>query len=131
MYYTKLDNRKWIFYTTHENKKYYLYQIRTTRIVRHTLIKNWRNPFDPEFEEYMKNRISKLSKSSVWSRKATKVAKKSNFICKVCEKELLPTQELDIHHVLPKKLGGTDKLTNLLLLHRECHKQVTHTKNVE
>jgi 5-methylcytosine-specific restriction endonuclease McrA len=43
---------------------------------------------------------------------------------------LSPGQDLDIHHVLPKKLGGTDMVANLILLHRECHKQVTNTKSI-
>lgn len=113
-----------------KKKKYYLYQIGKTPIVRHSLIKKGRNPYLSEFAEYFQRRIGNLSKSSVWGMKAQKVGKKTNFCCKVCEKELLPNQELDIHHIVPKKLGGTDSMKNLILLHRECHKQVTHTKDI-
>ena len=35
-YYTKVDNRKWVFYTNYGNKKYFLYPIRKTPIVRHS-----------------------------------------------------------------------------------------------
>lgn len=129
-YYTKVENRKWVFYTNYGNKKYFLYPIRKTPIVRHSQIKKGRNPYLPEFEQYFKNRIGKIAKASVWRIKTQKIRKKTNFLCKVCDGALSPGQELDIHHVLPKKLGGTDNIKNLIVLHRECHKQVTNTKSL-
>lgn len=127
-----MGRRKWTFYgTTDQGKKYYLYQIGKTPIVRHSLTKKGRNPYLPEFQEYFELRAKNVSKTGVWSFKAKNVGKKTNFVCKVCNEILMPGQELDIHHVLPKKLGGTDSLRNLIILHRECHKQVTNTKNAK
>ena len=128
-YYTKLGNRKWNFFTYDGKKAYYLYQIRKTPIVRHSQIKKGRNPYLPEFEEYFRRRLRNMSKASVWSIKTKKIRKKTNFLCKVCNEAQSPGQEQDIHHVLPKKLGGSDIISNLIVLHRECHKQVTNTKS--
>jgi 5-methylcytosine-specific restriction endonuclease McrA len=38
-------------------------------------------------------------------------------------------EETEIHHIVPKKFGGGDEFSNLLLLHKECHKQLTYTKS--
>jgi hypothetical protein len=37
-------------------------------------------------------------------------------------------EELRTHHVIPKKLGGTDALDNLRLLHLYCHRQIHSNK---
>jgi len=39
------------------------------------------------------------------------------------------SEVLHTHHVLRKSRKGSDDLTNLLVLHEECHMQVTYTKN--
>lgn len=39
------------------------------------------------------------------------------------------SEVLHTHHVLRKSRKGSDALTNLLVLHEECHMQVTHTQN--
>ena len=36
---------------------------------------------------------------------------------------------LHTHHVLRKSYKGSHALTNLLVLHEECHMQITHTQN--
>jgi 5-methylcytosine-specific restriction endonuclease McrA len=43
---------------------------------------------------------------------------------------LSPDQMIEIHHIKPKKLGGSDKLSNLIALHQQCHRVVTHTKDI-
>ena len=35
----------------------------------------------------------------------------------------------DVHHVLPKSKGGDDRLSNLQMLHINCHKQI-HSRSV-
>lgn len=84
-YFKKVGGRKWKFCVTDRlGKTYYLYQIRKTPIVRHTLTKKGRNPYLPEFTEYFERRVRSISKSGVWSLKAKLAAKNSNFVCKVC-----------------------------------------------
>jgi hypothetical protein len=35
----------------------------------------------------------------------------------------------ELQYTLVKKFGGSDPPSNLVVLHRECHRQVTFTKN--
>ena len=47
--------------------------------------------------------------------------------CLVCGDNIDNGESIDIHHKTPRKLGGTDKLDNLAMLHTNCHRQV-HSK---
>lgn len=128
-YFTKVGDRKWIFHAVKGKKKFFLYQIRKTPIVRHGMIKKGSNFYLPEEENATIKQSFKISNASIWGWKTKKIGMKTKFVCKVCNTSMAPHQSLDIHHILPKKLGGADNFKNLILLHRECHKQVTHTKN--
>lgn len=44
--------------------------------------------------------------------------------CNICNETFLEEDIMEIDHIIPKKLGGTDEYSNLQLLHRHCH----HTK---
>jgi len=39
------------------------------------------------------------------------------------------TEPYEIHHIQRVSDGGNNKLNNLLALHYNCHKQVTHSKS--
>lgn len=127
-YFTSIGKRKWIFYGMEGTKRKYLFQLTDVKIVRHVLVKH-KNPFLPEDQEYFAKKGSRFARQQVWGWTKYTVRKKSGFKCKVCDQLLLPDQPVEIHHVQPKKLGGSDAYKNLVRLHKECHKQVTHTKN--
>jgi len=58
-----------------------------------------------------------------------KLSMRQKGICPVCSWKLLTGEQLETHHVLPKKEGGKDNIGNLRLLHRTCHLQVTHSQS--
>jgi len=37
--------------------------------------------------------------------------------CEYCDKEIA----VDIHHIVPRSMGGTDEIDNLIGLGRDCH----------
>ncbi|MCM2351409.1 MAG: HNH endonuclease [Bacteriovoracaceae bacterium] len=45
-----------------------------------------------------------------------------NKICFTCQKVIKDIQEASIEHIVPKSLGGTFRLRNLALSHKECNK---------
>ena len=65
--------------------------------------------------EYMDNRISLYA--AQYGR------------CAVTGKEL-SIDEIHCHHKIPLRLGGTDKYSNLVILHRDVHTLI-HATNVE
>jgi RNA-directed DNA polymerase len=89
-----------------------------------------KNPFKREDMEYFHKRRLKGAKSFIaWDKRRLKLVKKQKFLCPVCEQLLDPQQQIDLHHIRAKSMGGSDDLTNLVALHRNCHKQVTYTNN--
>ena len=60
-----------------------------------------------------------------------KLAKKQYHICPICEDSLYNDETLHVHHIKPKKLGGSDSYTNLVILHEVCHRQTHSLKLTE
>lgn len=129
-YFTKVGTLKWVFYGKKEGKESILYQIILVPIRRHSLIQD-KNPFLPENQEYFIRREKQQTIRAVWSYSKKLVGKITEFNCKVCGLRMFPWDETQIHHKLSKKLGGKDEISNLILLHKECHKQITYSKNTD
>lgn len=49
--------------------------------------------------------------------------------CQLCGKSVLG-YKVNLHHIIPRSKGGTDKSNNLALLHEECHKRL-HKEHLE
>ena len=49
--------------------------------------------------------------------------------CQLCGKSVLGCK-VNLHHIIPRFKGGTDKPDNLALLHEECHKRL-HREHLE
>jgi RNA-directed DNA polymerase len=129
LYYMKVGGRTWVYYGKYNDKNLLLYDIINTPIVRHTMVQD-KNPFKREDMDYFHKRRLKGAKSFIaWDKRRLKLVKKQKYLCPVCEQLLHPQQQTDLHHILAKRIGGSDDLTNLVVLHRDCHKQVTYTNN--
>lgn len=86
--------------------------------------------YDPASIEYFHRRNVSASKNVLLSG-GTKSAlvKLQKGYCPVCEMSLLNGEDLEIHHILPRREGGDHSLKNLKLLHKLCHKQVEYSKD--
>jgi RNA-directed DNA polymerase len=125
--YWKHLNGSWTFTeTTKENTEYTLqkYDLRQKKI--HTRINQTTNVFD--LKNKVKIRQVQLAKTNDLPHKKELVWKKQKGVCPGCKQHMDPAEShiLDLHHVLPRKEGGSDKLTNLLLMHEHCHYE-SHT----
>jgi RNA-directed DNA polymerase len=58
-----------------------------------------------------------------------KIAKRQYHRCPICM-DTLYSEALHLHHIRPKKLGGTDLYSNFVLLHELCHRQV-HSSTIK
>jgi hypothetical protein len=96
-----------------------------TRIVVHRKVEGALNPFLPEWEPQLEQRAKLRMIHSLTERKRlARLWLGQNGKCPVCEQFIGFDEAFDVHHVQPKHLGGTEKLANLILLHRNCHMQV-------
>lgn len=131
-YFKSVDGNNWVFFGKNQDgNDITLFQISWIPIKRHSLCLD-KNPFLTENLIYYEKRVELNAKTSVMLNKnQTKLLNKQKGLCPVCEQPLLDYTMLEVHHVKPRKLGGTDSLRNLLLLHKLCHHQITYSKNPE
>jgi RNA-directed DNA polymerase len=92
-----------------------------TKIVRHRLVPKNYSPDDPDLQDYWRQRRSRTTAADYRYRQ---LFQRQNGLCPVCRQYLENGEETHIHHVLPKKHGGTDDLVNLRLVHLNCHRQI-------
>ncbi|WP_232225261.1 group II intron reverse transcriptase/maturase [Dactylococcopsis salina] len=106
-----------------------LYDIGSTPIVRHVKVKGTASPDDPSLRDYWQNRSLKIGKQK-WAKgsKYEQVAKMQEHKCPVCGDSLYNGEEIETHHIVPAKDGGSDDAENLVHLHKACHKQVHSSK---
>lgn len=118
-------NDQWVFMDKDNPKDLFLWKLAWTPIRRHVLVKGRSSPDDPKLREYWKKRQTNKSqylfrlKAILWQNQAG--------LCYLCKDNIDNGEAIDIHHKIPRSLGGSDKLENLVVLHSACHKQV-HSK---
>lgn len=115
-------NDRWVFMAKEHRKELFLWKLSWTPIIRHIMVKQEHSPDDPRLQAYWKERQSKKSRylfktrSILWNKQAGK--------CKVCQDNIDNGEQIEVHHILPRKLGGKDNIDNLVMLHTNCHRQV-------
>ena len=128
-YFMRKGLRNWVFGTTVENdrgekRNVKLVKASDTAIKRHVKIKGTANPYDPEFETYFEERLGLSMKESLRGNNRLKVLwYAQDGLCPKCGEKITKETGWNLHHVLPKVQGGDDKMTNLELLHPNCHRQ--------
>jgi RNA-directed DNA polymerase len=129
-YFTRADENRWCFHgTVYDDERgchdVRLVRARDTHIRRHVKIQGDANPYDPAWELYFEKRLAARMASTLtgrgtvrylWMQQAGK--------CLVCDEPLALAGELHVHHLHWRMHGGDDTLSNLVLLHLNCHRQV-------
>ncbi len=133
-YFRRIKGVDWTFCCETEGRKgkknlLWLYNIAKTPIVRHVKVKGTASPFDAELSDYWDKRIQKLGKTK-WAKgsKYEQVAQQQSWKCPNCGQSLFNGEDIETHHIVPVKEGGSDDTENLIHLHSACHKQ-EHSKS--
>jgi RNA-directed DNA polymerase len=79
---------------------------------------------DPIVQEHFQKNLQ--SESAKLNKRNQRLAKKQGHKCRHCGESLFNGEPYDVHHIVPRKNGGSDKISNLEILHRECHKATHH-----
>lgn len=78
--------------------------------------------------EFFKKRAYINALDQIHSIKVEKLFLRQKGICPTCEQPIEPeqiqTQQVHAHHVIPLTEDGDDKLSNLTLLHADCHRRL-------
>jgi RNA-directed DNA polymerase len=136
-YFKSVDLRNWVFFgkvigKEGQVREVELFDIAGVAIKRHLQVKSEANPYDPLWEEYFDQRLGlKWLDSTLYNRnKLIRLWREQQGICPNCQEKITKESGWNLHHLIFRVNGGSDKLKNLVLLHPNCHRQV-HSQGIE
>jgi RNA-directed DNA polymerase len=133
-YYHPSGSRQWVFYGEIEGrdgaaKEIELFKASSIPIKRHTKIKAEANPYDPEWEPYIEERMGeKMLDHTKGYGQLVRLWFEQDGLCPICDRKITKESGWNIHHIIWRSKGGIDGMTNRVLLHPECHRQVHSLK---
>lgn len=102
-----------------------LYRLADTKIVRWVKVKGDYNPFHPDWEYYGEKLRQQRMRNAIWGYQRLKLWFSQGGECALCEQPLDDAEESwDDHHIIYRQHGGSDALSNRVLLHPICHRRV-------
>jgi RNA-directed DNA polymerase len=122
--------RNWVFGTMVKTedgdvKMVKLVNASDTPIRRHIKIKAEAHPFNPAWEEYFESRHSLQMKESLRGKnKLLFLWYAQEGKCPNCNERITKDTGWSIHYIQRKTNGGKNIVTNLMLLHPNCHRQM-------
>ncbi|MEX3932900.1 group II intron reverse transcriptase/maturase [Paraburkholderia phymatum] len=129
-YFHTIGNRHWVFAapvarTDGSPGLLELYQLSGTAIEYHDRIQGEFNPFDPKWEQYGEElRRTRMWKSLRYRKQWATLYFSQNGLCAHCGSALTDETGWHDHHLVYRMHGGSDRLSNRVLLHPHCHQQV-------
>ncbi|HZF81214.1 MAG TPA: HNH endonuclease signature motif containing protein, partial [Rubrivivax sp.] len=115
-----VEGRDWLF----TSKDRLLLTLSSFHKKRHVKINVDANPYLPEDEDYFDKRLAqKMGNSLEGRRRLAWLWHQQEGTCPVCLQKITRETGWHIHHVIQRTHGGTDKVSNLQLLHPTCHHQ--------
>jgi RNA-directed DNA polymerase len=120
-YFRRDDSRDWLFRTDVSS----LMHLAKVPVVRHVKVRSDTNPYDPKDEAYFDERFTRRMRSTLQGRRRLYwLWNRQEGICPVCSVKITKATGWNVHHVVWRVYGGSDKLSNLQLLHPTCHSQL-------
>jgi RNA-directed DNA polymerase len=122
-YWGQLNTRRkdrWVFGDKQTGN--YLVKYQWFKIERHVLVKGSASPDDPALRTYFAERTRKATQA-VFNSRLGRIAARTRWVCMVCHQPL-NREHVEVHHLKPCSQGGTDELSNLVLVHMFCHQQI-------
>jgi RNA-directed DNA polymerase len=124
-YFKRVGGRDWVFFGEHRDQEWRLFLASRILIKRHLQIKADANPYDPAWELYFEERLSRQMEHTLQgSRQIDYLWREQNGVCPVCQQKLTDDTRWHNHHLVWRSLGGPDTADNRVLLHPNCHRQV-------
>lgn len=123
--YWKLTSKSYTF----GNKDIALYQhLDFARSIKdYVKVKGESSPYDGNLKYWG----SRLKKSAYLPNTKLKLLTRQKGICSFCNLLFQVEDVLEIHHIRSAKLGGTNRITNLQLVHGHCHDSLHKRKTSE
>jgi RNA-directed DNA polymerase len=95
------------------------------RIERHEMIRRAANPYDPAWEPYYEGRLQAQMQLRLEGREVLRALyERQNGRCQRCSELFTDPSDWQVHHRHWRVYGGDESLSNLELLHANCHRQL-------
>ena len=119
-YFRRIDGRDWRF----AEKDKALATLTSFTKKPHVKIDGSRNPYNPEDEDYFDARLArKMASDLKGRRKLAWLWYWQEGLCPCCNQKITKATGWHIHHVVKRSNGGSEQMSNLQLLHPNCHRQ--------
>jgi RNA-directed DNA polymerase len=130
-YFQQVGHRNWVFTgvvrdSTGKARPVQLMNAAGVKVLRWTKIRSATNPYDPEWELYLEERLAwKLGHTLAGRGRIEYLWKEQQGRCMVCGQALqADEQPWHIHHRVWRSRGGRETCENLDVLHANCHRQI-------
>jgi RNA-directed DNA polymerase len=102
-----------------------LYSLADMKIVRHVKVMGDYNPFHPDWVAYGEGLRVRRMGDAIWSAQRSSLWYDQGGKCALCEQAIdIADENMDDHHIVYRQLGGSNALSNRVLLHPICHRRV-------
>jgi RNA-directed DNA polymerase len=119
-YFRRFDGRDWRF----AEKDKALATLTSLHKKPHVKIDGSRNPYSPEDEDYFDARLAhKMASDLKGRRKLAWLWYWQEGLCPCCNQKITKATGWHMHHVVKRSNGGSEQMSNLQLLHPNCHRQ--------
>lgn len=117
-YFKTIENNNWIF----ADGESILIKASSIKIIRHTKIKGNANPYAKEWEIYFEKRQKdNMLNNVIKTNKLKNILMSQGFKCVICKHLITENNLWDLHHIVKKVEGGSNNISNLVILHTNCH----------
>ena len=92
---------------------------------RFVIVKNGMRVYSAENADYWRKREYMNTRNKLYSYRVKKLYEKQEGFCPHCKTQItekdVDDNGIHIHHMLPRSFEGSERYSNLRLLHKECH----------
>ena len=107
-----------------------LYNAANKPIKRRVKIKGKANPYDPQWEPYFEKRLdAKMANHWRGRQGLFSLWLSQRGLCPICHQKITKQTGWHSHHIVWQTHGGIDGMSNRVLLHPTCHRQV-HSRSL-
>ena len=126
-YFQSVGGRNWVFahpYKDGKGEKQYrqLYKLAETAIVRHKRLPGEYQPYDAQHElKWEVLRVQRMQHKLRYRGQILSIFRRQKGLCAHCGQAISKETGWHDHHVIRRVDGGSDNLSNRVLLHPNCH----------